>query len=175
MDPNRFYVYAYLREDGTPYYIGKGQRYRYKSPDHTIPVPPEDRIEFIQKNMLEEDALELEKQLIEKYGRKCNNTGILRNLTEGGSGGMSGAKLTAEHRAKIGQYWKGRKHAQETKDKCSAANKGRKHTQKFKDRRRELMTGKRWYNDGINTILTHIPPDDTWVLGRLLRSKNGSK
>ena len=79
------YVYSYLREDGTPYYIGKGVGKRYKDP-HTVAVPPEDRIQFIKKNLTDAEAIALEIELIAKYGRKDLGTGILRNLTDGGEG-----------------------------------------------------------------------------------------
>jgi hypothetical protein len=49
-NPQRFYTYAYLRLDGTPYYIGKGQRDRAYSKNHiNIFVPPKDRILFLKK------------------------------------------------------------------------------------------------------------------------------
>jgi hypothetical protein len=82
---NNSYVYAYLREDLTPYYIGKGVGKRYKD-THTVAVPPLDRIEFIQKQLTDAEAIALEIELIAKYGRKDLGTGILRNLTDGGEG-----------------------------------------------------------------------------------------
>lgn len=43
-------------------------------------------VEIIQENLSQEDAFELEIFLIELYGRKDINTGILCNLTNGGEG-----------------------------------------------------------------------------------------
>jgi len=79
------YVYAYLRDDRTPYYIGKGVGNRYKNP-HNVTVPPADRIQFIKENLTDREAIKLEIELIAKYGRKDLGTGILRNLTDGGEG-----------------------------------------------------------------------------------------
>jgi hypothetical protein len=121
-----YYVYAYLRSDGTPYYIGKGKEARAfaKSTNH---YPPEDksRIVFIKENLDEYEALDLEKRMIRWYGRKDLGTGILRNLTDGGEG-SSGSVRSEETKRKISEVRKNRKSSEETKRKISEANKGNK-------------------------------------------------
>jgi len=99
-----YYVYEYLREDGTPYYIGKGKGSRYRQ-RHTVAVPPRERIRFIKENMIEEEAIKLEIELIAKYGRKDLGTGILRNQTNGGDGGVNVGPLV---RKKLSMANKGR-------------------------------------------------------------------
>lgn len=103
MDEERkYYVYMYLREDGTPYYVGKGTGDRAYSKNRTI-KPPKDlsRIIFHAQNLTEEEAFAIEIEQIKKYGRVNNNTGILRNLTNGGEG-FSGWIPSEEDLAKRG-------------------------------------------------------------------------
>ena len=124
-----FYVYMYLREDGTPYYVGKGKKNRAYSANRRLKPPSKDRIVFPHTNLTEEDAFKYEKDLIFKYGRKDNGTGILRNLTDGGDG-VSGYKATRtpEQRDKISKALKGRtghKQSPENRLKISKALKGR--------------------------------------------------
>jgi hypothetical protein len=99
---NNFYVYLYLREDGTPYYVGKGKNNRAFQIAKRRMKPPSDksRIIFHTENLTEDQAFELEKELIAKYGRKDNGTGILRNLTDGGEG-TSGIIHNDEYRARV--------------------------------------------------------------------------
>lgn len=127
---NSFYVYSYLRVDGSPYYIGKGKGYRafHKSKDHYIKPPKdESRIQFIAKNLTEQEALNFEVLLIIKIGRKDLGTGPLRNRTNGGEG-ISGYKHSEETKAKLSLLYKNKPRSPrsaETKAKLSAALKGR--------------------------------------------------
>lgn len=106
-----YYTYAYLREDRTPYYIGKGKGNRaYKKGNRVFAPPPKDRIIKLKQNLTEEEAFAHEMYMIAVFGRKDLGTGILHNKTDGGDG-MSGANLpkSEEHRKKIGDALKGRK------------------------------------------------------------------
>lgn len=94
-----YYVYLYLRIDGTPYYVGKGRGNRaYRFSRKNIKRPPtDDRIYIPISNLTEQQAFEAEKFYIAKYGRKDNSTGILYNKTDGGEG-ASGTILSEEQR-----------------------------------------------------------------------------
>lgn len=89
---NIYYVYEYLREDMTPYYVGKGKKFRWRG-KHNVVVPPIERIRFVATGLSETDAFKLEMELIKKYGRKDLGTGLLRNLTSGGEGATPGPEL----------------------------------------------------------------------------------
>lgn len=96
-----FYVYAYLREDLTPYYIGKGSNERaWKSHTRTngTNLLPKDKnkIVILKEDLTEDEAYEIESILIAQYGRKDLGTGILHNLTDGGRGNESGYKHSDE-------------------------------------------------------------------------------
>jgi hypothetical protein len=131
-NPYRFYRYAYLREDRTPYYIGKGQTNRiYQKNGKPCGIPKnKSRIIFLKQNLTEEEAFKHEIYMISVFGRKDLGTGILYNRTDGGDG-TTGWIMPDEVKEKIRKIQKGNKNclgremSEKTRKKISIANKGK--------------------------------------------------
>ncbi len=84
----KFYTYLWLREDGTPYYVGKGcgnrAFYRRKK---MWPKPPADVRRIVVNYWTDEEtAFAYERYFIDFYGREDLGTGCLRNMSDGGDG-----------------------------------------------------------------------------------------
>jgi len=147
-----FYTYAYLREDGTPYYIGKGTKNRIHSKTHSVGLPPKERRIFLKQNLTEKEAFNHEIYMIDIIPN-------LRNLTTGGEGSS------------------GRECLSETRDKISKSNKGKKRTEKQK----ENMRGKRNLSqEEIEKRTNRLPSRKDCILSdatktKISNSKKGKK
>jgi len=133
-----FYSYLWLREDGSPYYVGKGSGKRafIRHQGHWAPKDHARILIFPQDS--EADAFESEIALIWLFGRKDLGTGILRNHTDGGENPPRAKKgrrlsLTARRNISLAHIGKpGHPQSNSTKAALFAANKGRKLTRKHR-------------------------------------------
>lgn len=97
-----YYTYAFLREDGTPYYIGKGKGNRcYVKANRKVPRPEDrNRIIKLKENLSEQEAFRHEMYMISVLPN-------LHNFTKGGEG-TSGYRHTEEAKQKMKDKWEGR-------------------------------------------------------------------
>ena len=171
-----YYTYAYLREDGTPYYIGKGKAVRITNNLHRISIPKEkDRIIFLKKNLTDEEARKHEIYMIAVLGRKDLGTGILRNLTSGGEG-CAGRVLSEETKKKLSKAHKGIKKSSAHRKALSEAKIGKKITEEHRKNmsnslkgKKNPAYGKKWWNNGSENKLCKECPGDEYTLGFLHR------
>ncbi len=146
---NIYYVYQYLRSKdsdiapaGTPYYIGKGKQQRAWDSKHTISLPSDKSLIVpVAEQLTESEAFELEKLLIEQWGRVDIGTGILRNKTNGGEG-SSGLVRSKESNEKTSKSLTGRKRG---RSKAFGTKRGPL-SEERKNKLRESLKGKKKKN-----------------------------
>lgn len=128
------------------------------------------------RNVSEEQALDVERELIRVIGRKCCCEGPLTNMAEGGLGN-SGYRHTPEARRKIKEnnshFWKGKNKSERVKNKISETKKRRYRTGEIlhhmigkkanENQRRGLdRTGTKLSEEHRNKLKGRKPPNTLW-------------
>lgn len=137
-----YYTYAYLREDGTPYYVGKGKGDRaYRKVGKPCATPKDkSKIIYLKINLTEEQSFNHERYMIFILGRKDLGTGILLNKSDGGEG-ASGCIPSEETRRKRSAKMKGENNPLYGKRGKDSPRYGKKHTQETKNKIRRSLQG----------------------------------
>ena len=158
-----FYVYQYVTEDGIPYYIGKGSGKRMNVKHSTVELPPAERRKIVADGLTNEEAKQLEKELITKYGRKVDG-GILDNIKINQWACYTGWKHSELTKRKISQKNKGKIRTTEQRENYRGA-KSDEHKEKIRQANlgrlndgRYIKIGltkskQKWYSDGKTTIM----------------------
>lgn len=136
------YVYCYLRENGTPYYVGIASQGQHRRPfeRHSCKAPTRQRhlARVMRSSLTWEEACQWERFYIKRYGRKDLGTGILLNKTDGGEGSLN---PSTEARMKMGAN-RGKELTAETKAKMSAVRKGVTKTEEHRKKIGQSQKGK---------------------------------
>jgi len=143
-------VYTHARPDGTVFYVGKGDEKRaYQLSSGRNHVHKRVTAKYGYDAIIvafmpcgsEEEAFDEEVRLIEEYRAAGNQ---LVNLSDGGRGGQSGRKLSAEHREKIRAALTGKKKPAGFSEKLRAANLGKRLSPEHIEKMAASKRGKRY-------------------------------
>jgi len=204
-----FYTYVLVNPlTNLPFYVGKGSGTRYldhfkeiiagtahnKHKANTIKKIIREGSQVIVDIVCiaddEQDCFEKEKQLIEQYGRKNNNTGILTNLTNGGEGVCGFVppdelrRRWSKQRKGPGNGMYGRTHTPEAREKIKQARKEHikqgkiipfKHTEEHKQKLRINNPGGKATSKPIYQINTTGEVIKTWPSSRSAGTSLGFK
>lgn len=179
---NNFYIYVYLDPrkkdyynyvdfnfDYEPFYVGKGSGYRYlkhltdkNKNTHKINkiknIIDDGYTPIILKlfeNLTESEAYQKEIEIIEKIGRRINNTGPLTNYFKGGIGDgytMSNHPNREEILLKM-KNKKNTKHSEETKEKIRNHHRTEEYRNKMSVKMKGLVTFTDETKEKISKIL----------------------
>ena len=144
---NDFVVYQHTKPNGEIFYIGIGSKKRSKCRWkrskywNRIVNKYGYKITILYDNLTENEAIDLEINLINKYGRSDLGLGTLCNHTNGGEG-IKGYKHTEDAKRRIGEASKGIPRSEETILKISDANKGKIRTDEAKKNMSIAQKGK---------------------------------
>jgi len=168
----------YLDPDSIPFYIGKGKKNRYKVSEHMNKSSSNNflknkirkvgtnniKIQFLHKNISEEESFQFEIFYIELYGRRDLGTGALCNLTNGGEGN-SGYIMSDETKQKLSDLNKGKVLSTETKQKISKARKDIPLSDETKQKLSDLNRGRIVSDETRQKLVAaskgHIVSDET--------------
>lgn len=155
MRPKRFYVYILDDWLGVPRYVGAGSGVRWNTTRfHDDGNPAKNaflketrsrlgRIPFriIKDDLSQEEAWQLELQIIDQIGRKPD--GPLVNLSVGGGQGPIGVRRSEEQRAKISASLTGRTLSPDHVAAIAAASTGRTQSEEVKKRKNAKLRGRK--------------------------------
>jgi len=167
-------VYIHSKPDGTPFYVGKGNKYRMggfhgRNKWHQKIVKKYGKLNII-KNHIEcssaDIAFDLERGLIKTMRA---NGYTLCNLTDGGEG-VKGYVPTQEAVQSARQKNLGRVQSPEERAARSKALKGIPKGKRSLDHKAKIgasIKGRRWYNNGTNVVFCYEGNEpEGYVLGR---------
>jgi group I intron endonuclease len=180
-------AYLYIHKKSTTneiFYVGIGTSKNYKraynkqgrnSIWNNIVSKHKFTVNVLLDGLTWEEACFIETEMIGKYGRLNNNTGVLCNMTDGGEG-ANGAIRTIEQRFKISQSLKGERSpnygksiTDSAKKKISIANSGINngmygvvHTEEYKKAMSELLKGTRTGKD--NPMYGRRAPNAKYII-----------
>lgn len=154
-----FYVYEwYYKNTNEVFYVGKGKNNRYMSRNrrnsYFLNVLKKEKnnvdVRFVKKELTEEEAFKLERQLIAEYKSQgqCKT-----NFHEGGCGGHTGNYQSLERSRKLSNAAKlrvgklnpmyGKTHTNEVKEYLREINQGRKLTEEHRQKLIKANTSRR--------------------------------